>query len=181
MIKLWHVQINRNTWPDYVSLHLIKKFNWNLKPNRRPLACESDVLTTTLSDLVEKRGSHRHLYSRFAHCQFKEELVVHSRTKTLKKPARNKSMNIPMWTFKVFNNWGLKMMWTLTKSTVKMWTFKIFNNWGMQMTRTLTKSTVKMWSFKLLDNWGIKKMRTWQNQRQKCGLLRFSIIDEYKW
>ena len=67
-------------------------------------ACESDVLTTTLSDLVEKRGSHRHLYSRFAHCQFKEELVVHSRTKTLKKPARNKSMNIPMWTFKVFNN-----------------------------------------------------------------------------
>ena len=65
--------------------------------NRGPLACESDVLNTTLSDLVERRGSHRHLYNRFAQCQFKEELVVHSGPEI-------KSMNIPMWTFKVFNN-----------------------------------------------------------------------------
>ena len=87
------------------SYEILKEFPCQSEgSNQVPLACESDVLTTTLSDLVERRGSHRHLYSRFAQCQFKEELAVHSGTKTLKKTARNISMNIPMWTFKVFNN-----------------------------------------------------------------------------
>ena len=67
------------------SYEFLKEFPYQSGgSNRGPQACESDVLTTTLSDLIEKRGSHQHSYSRFAQYQFKEELVVHSGTKTLK-------------------------------------------------------------------------------------------------